>query len=292
MSRQISFKPYSKESILSTVNQLHINQENDGTIVTTFNDRCISRSKRTDKYGVFNFTEFIHGIIPSVETLFKPHQQFINITGGIQEIRLLGESKIINGDTFHQLLSVFSSSDGTKALTLAAGLCRLVCTNGMVIGIQDEYANMKSKHFLNTMPEKVQLFLNKVESIPIGLEHQELLLNEMNNKTISLKKLANNLVFVKGMDGEIKENKSMRTAVQQLAYTLIYSKTDKLDSSVLTREQKNMMYGTYRLYEPTSTVDIELPAYKTFNCYLENYRDKDMSIISKESKRIYSAMEL
>jgi hypothetical protein len=151
---------------------------------------------------------------------------------------------------------------------------------------------MKSKHFESTMPEKIDLFLNKVELIPLSLNRQEELLNEMNNKTVSLRKIANNMVFVKGKDEQIKEIKTMHSVVQKLAYSLLYSRTDKIDTSVLTSEQKNAMYGTYKFLNPAYTVDIELPAYKAFNCYLENYRDKDMSIISKESKRIYSAMEL
>lgn len=292
MAQKIVFNQYNKDGIMNVVDKLNITQEPDGQIITKFDDRVISRSQRTERYGVFNFTNFIHGIVPKMELMFKPQQQFINISGGTQELRLLGEEKHINGDTFHQMLSVFSSSDGSKALTLAAGLCRFVCTNGMVVGIENEYANMKSKHFENTMPEKIDLFLSKVELIPLSLNRQEELLNEMNNKTVSLRKIANNIVFVKGKDDEIKEIKTMRSVVQNLAYSLMYSRTDKLDTSVLTSEQRNAMYATYKFLNPAYTVDVELPAYKAFNCYLENYRDKDMSIISKESKRIYSAMEL
>ena len=290
MSRTPNFLQYNRDDVLNTVDKLNIYQDVENKVITEFAGRQIAKANMSDRYGVFNFKEFINNVISPVEHLFQPKRMNIMIDGGHQELRLLGDERIVNGQKYDYMLSIFSSSDGSRALTLACGLMRLVCSNGMVIGVPGEHANIRTKHFEKSMAEKVLWFISNLEKIPQTIEQQIALMNGLEGKNVSLKQIANNICFTTDDEGKIKELVSMKQAFKNFLNTLWYSNTDKLDKNLLTVEQKKLFWRPDSIINNKTSLDIMLPATQAFNCWTENVRDKDMSKIQLESTRIYNAL--
>ena len=121
---------------------------NGNNIITRFGGTQISTSTVTEKYELFDFPDFAKGIVREVGSYFSPERYQLRITKGQQELRLIGEEVIINGDAYSKMFNILSSSDKSRALQLNIGLIRFICTNGMVIAVDDEYSGFKTKHFI------------------------------------------------------------------------------------------------------------------------------------------------
>jgi len=96
----------------------------------------------------------------------------MKITQGTQELRLIGEEVIINGDKYQKMFNILNSTDKSRALQLNVGLIRWICTNGMVIAVEDEYSGFKTKHFKSTMPGKVEEFIKSLDSFDMNIIKQ------------------------------------------------------------------------------------------------------------------------
>ena len=280
------FKPYSETEIINTLSPLKITEHNN-IIRTTYNNITLSESTVSDKYMVFDFTKFSNIILKKIEKYFIPEKYNLKIDS-VQELKLIGEEFNIKNEKYYKMLTILSSSNKTRSLQMNIGLLRQVCTNGMVVGVENESISIKNKHFKASLPDKVAYFVENLKKFNIVIDYQKDIINKIDDNDISYKYVLQKLLYD---DNKIKYLKSNESKVNLLSQLLLYSYTDKLDTSFknkLNRQQLFLLHEPIKNYN--SIEDIDIPKSKIFNCYIEGYKTKDSSIIKRETNRILSIL--
>jgi hypothetical protein len=285
-TREIKNYPsYDEGLILQKISNLNIYSTADNKIITEYFGRRISESQRTAKYGVFNVNQFMQEILPAVSSYFQPERFMLNIAGGLQELKLIGEPLSINSEIHYKMLTILSSSDGTKALQINVGLIREVCTNGMCIVDKDESVGLYTKHYVNSVPEKVEFFKSRLPQLTVSMEEQIRMITALDDTEISLREFTKTLCIEKA-PGKF----SLQDKLKKLTNKLMYSTTDKIDTRNMPYENRRLLWYPERLLLPTDTADIKVPVKKLFNCYTEAFRDTDSGTIKTETTRIYKLL--
>jgi len=279
-ARKIS-QTYDKTNIFSTLDKLKLSQK-ENNILTHFDGRLIANTTVTDKYELFDFPTFAKDVVEQVENYFTPETYNLRITKGTQELRLIGEEVLINGDRYSKMFNILNSTDKSRALQLNVGLIRFICTNGMVISAEGEdYSGLKTKHFKNSLPEKVRRFVESLDTFDMNIQSQTQTLNNLNGRFVSFKELASK--FALDEDGVMTDGKALK--LRAFAKKLLCSETDKLVD--LKPEQITLLKNANLFLNPDfNKVDIEMSAYSALNCWIEVYRNYDSSVLKRETNRI------
>ena len=271
---------YDKENIFQTLDKLEISRT-DNNILTKFDNRLISNALVTNKYELFDFSTFAKEVVGEIENYFSPEKYTLRITQGQQELRLIGEEVLINGDRYSKMFNILNSTDKSRALQLNIGLIRFICTNGMVVAADDEYAGFKTKHFTATMPGKVKDFVEKLDNFEMSINTQCQTIENLQGKFVSFKELAQKLALDE--NGIMNESRSLK--LRAFAKKLITSQTDRLVD--LSTEQLSLLNNANLFLNPQySKVDIDMPSYNALNCWTEVYRTYDSSVLKRETNRI------
>lgn len=271
---------YDKNNIFSTLDKLKLYQK-ENNILTYFNDRLVSNTIVSNKYELFDFTTFAKDVVKEIENYFIPEIYNLHITKGTQELRLIGEDVLINGDRYSKMFNILNSTDKSRALQLNIGLVRSICNNGMIVALDDEYSGFRTKHFKLTLPGHVNQFIENLNSFDINITKQSETLENLKGRFVSFKEIATK--FALDENGVMTDNKSLK--LRAFAKKLLMSDTDKL--TYLHDEQKELLKNASLFLKPEfSKIDIEIPAYNALNCWTEVYRNYDSSILKRETNRI------
>ncbi|MFW6009089.1 MAG: DUF932 domain-containing protein, partial [archaeon] len=261
-----------------TLDNLEIVQD-ENNINTIFNDKLISTTNVSDKYQLFDFSSFAKQMVNQAENYFEPEKYSLRIRKGEQELRLIGEEVMINGEKYHKMFNLLNSTDKSKALQLNIGLIRFVCSNGLVIGKEGSYSHMKVKHFKSKLNPKIEEFEKDLEKFNVSIDYQSELIESLSKKKVSYLDLAKNYVY--DDEGNIEKSKLLK--LRSFGKKLLNSKTDSLEN--LTSEQVKLLNNPDN-YLTSEQIDIEMPGSKVFNCYTELWRNYDSSVMYRESNRI------
>lgn len=273
-------KPFNKSEIFNTLNMLEISRV-ENNIITKFDNRIISNSHVSPIYELFDFSPFAKEILNEIENYFTPETYNLKITKGKQELRLIGEDVIINGDKYNKMFNILNSTDRTRALQVNIGLMRLVCTNGMVVGVENEYSTARTKHYVKGLPEKVELFMKSLMNFDLNINYQVESLESLRGKFVSFKELANKLI--KNDNDIISANKMLK--FRAFSNKLLNSNTDALRN--LNYEQKSLIKNAQNFNsDQYANIDVDINAYDALNCYTEVFRSFDSSVIKRETNRI------
>ncbi|NPV12920.1 MAG: DUF932 domain-containing protein [Ignavibacteria bacterium] len=273
-------RDYDKNAIFDTLDKLVLSR-NQNNILTHYDNRLISNTVVTEKYELFDFPKFAKEVVNEVENYFLPEKYELRITQGQQELRLIGEQVLINGDRYSKMFNILNSTDKSRALQLNVGLIRFICSNGMVVAVNDEHSSLRTKHFKSTMPDKVKEFIESLENFDMSISKQSETIENLIGKFVSFKELASK--FALDEHGVINDNKSLK--LRAFSKKLLTSQTDKLTD--LNDEQVALLKNPHMFLSPEfNLVDIEMPAYKALNCWTEVYRSYDSSVLKRETNRI------
>lgn len=271
---------YNKNDIFQTLDQLKLTQ-NGNTVLTHFGGIQISSSTVTEKYELFDFPGFAKEIVEEVGNYFIPERYQMRITKGQQELRLIGEEVIINGDKYSKMFNILNSTDKSRALQLNIGLIRFICTNGMVIAVDSEYSGLKTKHFKSTLPNKVEAFVEKLGDFNVCVNKQSQTLENLQGRFVSFKELSQKIA----MDEQQMINQGGILKLKAFGKKLMESNTDRIID--LKSEQISLLRNPQLFLNPGyQNVDVEMSAYQALNCWTEVYRNYDSSILKRETNRI------
>lgn len=272
-------KDFDKSAILDSLNLLKINQDRNN-VLTHYNGKLISNELVSNKYQVFNFSNFASNVIDKIDDYFTPEKYSLSITKGQQEIRLTGENVIINGDVYKKMFNILNSTDRSRALQLNIGLMRQICGNGQIVNVEGKSNTLYVKHFKSSLPEMVETFINTLENFDITINNQILTLESLVGSFTSFQKIANALVMDE--DGLIKAHYINR--LRAFSKKLIASHTDSI--SDLTSEQMKLLKNPELFNTEYKNIDIEMDSYNALNCYTEVFRNYDSSVLKRETNRI------
>jgi hypothetical protein len=275
MSR-IILAEYEASKIKEQLKQFEIHQEESGNLITKFQGRIINSSKVSHIYQPFDFSNFSMNIIEQVENYFQPEKYYLRIRKGIQELRLIGEEILINGDLFYKMINILSSTDRSKALQLNIGLYRDACDNGLIFGI---YGGYRTKHYKSSLSKVVEEYVNSLTQFNISVDSQAAILKTLRKEKVSFLEVARGLAYD---EKDILSNSGI-LRIKAWSKKLLNSETDAM--SDLSGEEF-LLLNQPENYLEQDKVDIIIPAYQAFNTYIEIYRSYDSSILRRESDRI------
>lgn len=271
--------PYNRAKVIDAMNKLSVEQVGL-SVMTSYEDRLLKEAHVSDKYLMFDFPNFVGELIPRVENYFTPSNYLLRMIGGRQELRLIGEQMKINGEVFYRMLSILNSTDKSRALQMNMGLMRLVCTNGLFASVDGEVVSIRGKHYKNSLPDKIEGFSAGIERFKAVTDEQRSLLSDLLGTTVSYRTVANALV--RNADNEVVDSKLKK--LTRLAGKLLTSDTDRLKT--VSEEQLKLLNQPELVLYHKDSGDLELDAYRLFNCYTEIFRANDSGKIKRESDRI------
>lgn len=271
---------YNKNDLINTLDKIVLSRDNNN-VCTYYNGKLLSNSTVSEKYEMFDFSNFSKNIVNNIEDYFQPEKYLIRISKGQQELRLIGEKKIINGDLYTKMFNILNSTDKSRSLQINIGLIRYICSNGVVVASKDEHSSIKTKHFKSIMSDKIKEFEESLKNFNISIDKQCETIESLSGKFVSFRELASKIAVDE--NGIISNNRMLK--LRAFCKKLLESNTDRLAN--LTNEQIVLLKEPYKfIRSELNTVDIEIPAYKAFNCWTEVFRSYDSSVIKRETNRI------
>lgn len=272
---------YNKEEIFNILDNLSIVKEGSN-VITKYHGKLISNVVVSEQYEVFDFTNFAKDVIDEIENYFTPEKYKLRITQGQQELRLIGEDVLINDDVFSKMFNIVNSTDKSRALSLNVGLMRLVCSNGMVVKVDEEFEQVRVKHYKTKLPTKVLQFVENISNFDISINKQSSALEKISGKIVSFKDIAKKLLINK--DGIVTNHASNR--IRAFAKNIQSSKSDAIKN--LTNEQRFTLNNVQRLILDqtfSNYEDIIMDAYVALNLYTEIYNKLDSTVLKRETNR-------
>lgn len=264
--------PFNKKAILDRASQITIKKEKN-IIVTRDNGKVVSRFKPSKIYEIVDFNVAVKSILSVLGGIFTPETYNITVKAGYQELKLRGKSHVINGDTFHEMVWLTNSTNGTKRLSIRYGLMRQVCSNGACV--THKGSSFQVKHLTsNNVNEELKSFMKTLPALDIKPTIKKL--EKIHGKTITVRELSDALVNKIGEKGN-------DTVWKLLADKMGSSKTDR----IADRKDALITGINVPFTEMTKeTLDVSLDAWKIFNCYTELWRSLDAGQVERETNKI------
>lgn len=263
------FKVYSKEELISQIDSIEIIKQKK-QVITKFKGNVVNITNVSDRYEVFDISSFIKSKIDSLEKNFNIKYYKLKIFRGIQELTLLSDEVIIDGKTYFKSFFILSSSNRMRAVNMNMGLYRVDNNTSYVFGIKN--LSLYKKHFTGvTQKAEEKSTLITDETFQEQIECIESLVGEK----VMLSKLREVII-----DSDLKINHRKFDAFKN---SLLWSYSDKIS---LTEEQKKFLMTRSEDMKIEVKNDIEIDAFKAFNCYIQIFSRQDSYIIKKETQKI------
>ena len=283
MKPQIKF-PFDAKAITEQLGQFKVTQNVATRQINTYmGKKRISEWKPgTKQYQVVDFGKVALEFISQISKVMEVNEYNLSIAGGIQELRLYGKEVMVGTDTYTEMASLISSTNGLRRFGIFAGLYRLICSNGAFVTSGDAIIHSARHYKTNSHILKAMDFdfgqLNK------AFEGTQKELQKLVGTKVTLNTLKKNL---------ISENGDNATKFLSFIQKLLVSKTDRLAPEELSAQQFKHLNSVKEIKDIktiTAKKDIELDAYKAFQCYTEIFRAQSADIINKETDKFLFAL--
>lgn len=264
-----NFKNYSKKELISQIDSIEIIKQKN-QVITKFKGNIVNVTNVSDRYEVFDISSFIKSKINSLEENFNIKYYKLRVYRGIQELTILSDKVIIDGKTYYKSFFILSSSNRMRALNMNMGLYRVDNNTSYVFGIKN--LSLYKKHFTGvTQKAEEKSTLITDETFNEQIEAIESLVGEK----VMLSKLKEVIV-----DKDLKINHRKFDAFKN---SLLWSHSDKID---LSNDQKKFLMTRSEDMKFDIKSDIEIDAFKAFNCYIQVFSRQDSYVIKKETQKI------
>lgn len=283
-SLHISKELYDYAKLKACLEELTI-RKSGNNVLTTFGGVSMCEMETTEKYGVFDFSQFLIETLPIVSKTFAIESIELNLVRGIQEFKAYSTDIQIDNEVFKPVFTVFSSSNGYYPLIICVGLFRLVCSNGMIVPFNENQFNVKLKHYSKIIPFIVSDFRERLPCISDEVSGNIQLIRRLKGQPISFKETLYRLMNHK-IDSE--ERKTMVANLKRFSINIIKSSSDALMTNNLTEFQLNSIHNPIGLLrgESPQFEDIILDKYHVYNLYTEVFNKRNTSVIAQENSRI------
>lgn len=250
-------------------------------IVTFYEDKIISKSEKSDKYGILDFSQLISDNIPLIEKVVKPVKYDLTLQRGIQQLKLYSEKMMEDGEVYQRMFTIFSSSNGLYPMHFNAGLFRQVCSNGLMLGTAESFSS-SSKHFTKSIDQKIRMLQASLPTFEEEIEDQLLVLRRLKIESVSLRKIYKGLL-------QSKTSEPRKTAVkrvEKLSEMLQNSSSYAIDFQLSFEQKRGLKRPLELIEESKFTADTQVPKIQILNCYTESYNNRIHAINWRENQRI------
>ena len=251
------------------------NKIENGILTTTYDGREVCKVEVSKIYYNFDFTNFCKVILTEIQKYFTPDKYSLKVASGVQEIRLIGDELFIDNEKYQKIISIINATDKSRALSMNVGLVK-VDSNYRALSYTI-LTNFSNKHYKSTLPEKIKSFSDNLINFNMDIDFHIKTIEDLKNKEVSIVNFAKSILF----NEKGKVVKTVELKLRALGKKLIYSgyRNNYSTLSNLTESGINKVE------------DFNINCKALYNAYIELFKDQDISIISRESRRIIEALE-
>lgn len=276
--KTIQTNPYNIKEVLEKVDKFDIVQSNN-SVLTTYDKRVVSHVEVSNKYFTFNFKDFTKSIVNQINKYFDPVEYQFRISGGVQEVRLYGESVKVGDDDYYKMFSLINSTDKTRTLQINIGLIRKENNSPIIMSVTNENASVRCKHFYKALPERLDKFFKILPEFDLIVDRQIKALNSLNQKKLSLSKVFKQLMK-KDEDGIVKPSYVLKA--RAFSKQLMMAELDELKTFGMQEYQ--LLLFPKRFAE--SGFDIKLNKKKILDLYIQIFKNYDSTVVERETRRM------
>lgn len=264
-----NFKLYNKQELIDLINSIEIST-NGKQVITKFKGRVVNISNVSNRYEVFDISSYIKSKLDDLEKNFTITYYKLRIYRGIQELTLLSDKVSIGGKNYYKSFFILNSTNKTRALNINMGLYCVDNNASYVFSIQN--LSMRNKHYkgVTHKAEEISHFITD-ENFNEQIEAIDSLVGEK----VMLSKLQEVVV-----DKDLKIN---HTKFDAFKNQLLWSRTNRNEFrddqlKILMTRSENIKFSIQN--------DIEIDAFRAFNCYIQIFSRQDSFVIKKETQKI------
>ena len=257
---------YNLDEINNSLDKFTNTQINN-EIITSYDNRelcCVYVSK---KYYNFDFSSFCKKIVSEIGNYFTPEAYLLRIRSGVQELRLVGDKVLINGESYLKMVGITNSTNKQVALSMNIGLVRESNVTGSV------HISFKNKHFVKSMPNKLKTFSDNLINFNMDIEYHIKTIKDLSEKEISFKELVEK-ISTKNDGTRIKtmilKVRALGKKLEEYGYTQVNT-------------LRNPFSGTVK--------DFKVNSKDVFDAYTELFKNYDTSVMGRETRRVLNALK-
>lgn len=273
-------QPFQLQQLFHDLSGLEIRRA-AGLVETRYHDKLICKYLSTDRYGIYPFAKEMTRLVPTIAETLEPDSYSLKLRGGYQALVLSSPGIHLGDSDYKRMLCVSSSSNGQHALQITTGLHRQICSNGQMVPVSEAGFYLKTRHYEKAVHREIKELMSKIHLIDETFQEQVEFIRSLTTQKVSLKYTVNKLL------NKASHNQTVMKGIVRLSARLTQSKTDRLDPMAYTEQE------WHRIAHPLSNepFDALVPADKVYNCYIENFRNRQLPIQHLENRRILEAME-
>jgi hypothetical protein len=258
----------------------------DGNVVHTQHENGTSIAEPvSDQYRFFDFKSFAHNVIALVSQQTQVFYYSLHIRRGVQEIDLLTNPVYVGGEMYYQSLSLLNSTDRSRALQFNAGIMRWNDKNAFIIPLPNASTSERAVHKGATFEERVKVINAFVDTLPELMPNQLEIIEKLGHLTVSVKSIVKAfLAERRGDTNEITISAINRAKAFLFRLSQNMSVSERNEAGMATEDM-------YMLKQPLdfakSSTDLTVNLYESFLWYTELFKNRDTSVINRESKRFF-----
>lgn len=244
----------------------------------------------SDRYGIFDFSNFLIDTLPVVSQNFDIEYVDLKLERGVQEFKAYSKEIEIDKEIFKPVFTVFSSSNGYYPLIICVGLFRLICSNGLMVPFNNNQFNVKLKHYSKSIPFVETDFKERLPFLSEEIAENIRLIQDLKGERISFRETVHKLLHNKS-DNE--ERITMLNNLKRFSNNIIKSPTDAINPADFSENQLNSIQNPLGLLngESPKFEDLELDKYRVYNLYTEIFKKRNTSVIAQENSRIINVLK-
>jgi hypothetical protein len=258
-------KPYNRSEIFKELESVHCIL-NEAENETYHHGKLIRNFYVGDKFKNFDFVSFFKDITSGLEKIYSIDVYTLKIYSGIQELKLMHSPFIIDGDRYYQCLTILNSTDTTKTLQIVPCLYKIDGCVTMVMSI--DTIMEQARHYSLSIETKTSEVVDKLHKLHIMYDRQMEILKSMKSKKLKMSSVANSY----------KDKPTDNYKFNSFRYRLKISEHNsiEIDDNFQKLLDASINFIAEKKY------DYILEYYKSFVCYAEVFRNRDIHEIKRE----------
>ena len=261
------YTDYNKEKLLEKIEKISI-EKVDKQIITRFNNRIIRIANVSNRYEIFDIVSYLKDKINLIEKNFTINKYSLKISGGLQYLKLISDSVMINDIEFYKSFYILNSTDKSRRLSFNAGLYSH-SADFYMIGANN--AGLSKKHLTGVTKAA------KIASVGLDGETFDEQIEDMNS-------LVGHRIQFSRLRQVILGDKEMIPQVNHRKFDA-FKNSLRFSEFSLTKGQRNMLSIESEKLENIEH-DFYVDAFWAFQIYLRIFNKQESHIIKNETERI------
>jgi hypothetical protein len=278
-------RPYNSAEIKDSISRVGTIRKAD-SLITTYNGRVVCETDISKKYFDFDFSAFTTQVLDEIDNYFSPDYYSLKISRGFQEIRLVGEDIVINGEHYSKMFNLLNSTNRMYALQMNIGLIRKSTGAGIILNTLNIGAGIVSRHFYKALPERVRSFVEKLKTFSIVIDKQAGLMEDLSRQEVSFVTVAKKF-FAEPNRKTGQSSNLGKLRIESLGKQLLM--LSYRNKTQLTAQQVKLLRNPSEALKGNAE-DVTVSGSQIVTAYTEVYKNQNSCVQRVEAERILKAI--